>query len=137
VRRGDRGRARPRDQDADRPDRRALRARMRTLLWIVVVLVIGCGAAYGIPLAAESSGTTCDAFEKRFVAVNAPARGNSGTAQDAADLARSFMGALQGVSKGGFATEYALRQYPNLPPGFGCVVLYWRTFLPGEKPRPA
>ena len=35
--------------------------------------------------------------------------------------------------------EAVLREHPDLPPGFGCVVLYWRSFLPGEKAgqRPA
>ncbi len=96
--------------------------------------MIGSAAAYGIPLAAESASTTCSALEKRFVALTAPARGGGSAAErDLADLGRAFLGNLQNFSNGSFATEYAIREYPNLPPGFGCVALYWRTFLPGER----
>jgi hypothetical protein len=106
---------------------------MRAFLWLVALVVIGGAAAYGVPLAAESASTTCNALEKRFIALNAPARGGSGPERDLANLGRAFLGNLQNVSNGSFATEYAIREYPNLPPGFGCAVLYWRTFLPGGK----
>lgn len=105
---------------------------MRTLLWIAALLVIGAVAGYGVPLAAESAGTTCSALEKRFLTLATETRA-TGAERDAASLGRALLGSLQGFTNGNLAAEYARREHPNLPAGFGCVVMYWRTFLPGAK----
>jgi hypothetical protein len=109
---------------------------MRALVLILLALLVAGAAAYGLPLVSESAGTTCNALEKRFIAVSFPARGTSNPDPDLAALGRAFLGGLQNFSKGSFATEYALREYPNLPSGIGCVVLYWRTVVSPDTIRP-
>lgn len=108
---------------------------MHTLLWVVALLVVGGIAAYGGPLAAEGAGSTCGALEKRFVTLATDTRA-TGTERDAASFGRALLGSLQTLTNGNLAAEYARREHPNLPAGFGCVVLYWRSFVPGEKTVP-
>src|SRR5258706_7888692 len=99
---------------------------MRKLILLVVVVL---AFAYAAPLVAESTGSPCDALEKRFVAVNT--HGQAPRDPDFDALRRGFLGSLQGFSSGSFATEYVRRQHPNLPVGLGCTLEFWRSFLPG------
>ena len=96
---------------------------------LILLVVVALAVAYGAPLIEESTGSPCDALEKRYVAVNTP--GQSTRDPDFDALRRAFLGSLQGFSSGSFATEYVRRQHPNLPVGIGCTVEYWRSFLPG------
>ena len=98
---------------------------MRKLILLVVIVL---AVAYGGPLVAESTGSPCDALEKRVVAVNTPGPAPKDADFDA--LRRAFLSSLQGFSSGSFATEYVRRQHPNLPVGVGCTLEYWRSFLP-------
>lgn len=94
---------------------------------LLFAAVLTAGVGYAYPLWNEGTHTTCQALEKRFVAMAGPAGTliHPGRALEEAVL-RSY---VQPLSDGRLAAAEVKQRYPALPPDVGCAVAYWTTLL--------
>ncbi len=96
---------------------------MKTLLWVIVLLAAGF---YAYPLVGEGTGSPCDALEHIMLCKTA--------VQRPAGSPELLLGQLlQGVSRGTIANAVAQDQYPHMPTGIACTMLYWRTLGGGTR----
>ena len=116
---------------------------MKTLLLLVIV---AAGGFFGYPLINEDSSSECDALEriavrtfadikdKRAQTQGTPQGTPQGTHQG--NIAEQVIGQLlQGTSKGQFAQVAVRNQFPDLPVGAACALLYWKALVDPEDFR--
>lgn len=93
---------------------------------LLLIGVLGAGFGYVYPIWNESTHTTCQALESRFIAMAAPLSPvHPGRLLEQAVL-RS---AVEPLSNGRIAALEMKQRYPALPPQIGCAVRYWTSLL--------
>jgi hypothetical protein len=94
--------------------------------FVFLVVVVCVAGFFGYPLLAESTAGSCDSLERLAIRVAVPP--GQGHAEGLA-----IGQVLQSVFKGGLASAVAADQYPRVPPGVACTILYWKTLVdPGS-----
>jgi hypothetical protein len=89
--------------------------------------VLAAGVAYGYPLVNEHTGNACQAWERRVIAMEAPAAPFERPARAIEwAVARVY---LQPLSDGRLAAAQAKQRYPTLPADLGCTLGYWAALL--------
>jgi hypothetical protein len=100
---------------------------MKTLL---VLVILGASGLFG-PSLLENTSNSCNALEKRLIALASVA---SQYPQDA--VAGAFvLSMLQGASNGRFAETLMTRRFPQLPSGISCAMGYWESILNPPTPN--
>ena len=109
---------------------------MKTLLLLVIV---AAGGFFGYPLINEDSSSECDALERIAVRTFADIKDKRPQAQGTPQgtpqgmIAEQVIGQLlQGTSKGQFAQVAVRNQFPDLPVGAACALLYWKALIDPE-----
>ncbi len=105
---------------------------MKTLLLLVIV---AAGGFFGYPLINEDSSSECDALERIAVRTFADIKDKRAQAQGThqGNIAEQVIGQLlQGTSKGQFAQVAVRNQFPDLPVGAACALLYWKALVDPE-----
>jgi|GEM_PF-635691 len=101
---------------------------------ILLVVVVAVAAFYGYPMVNEDTTSECDALERIAVRVIPGAPGQPAQSLDA--MAGQFLGQLlQGASKGQLMQVAVRNQFPNLPVGAACALLYWKALVDPEAYR--
>ncbi len=88
---------------------------------------VAAGVGFGYPLANEHAGNACQALEKRYIAMYAPAYPLQRPAHAIGwAIADAY---LEPWSDGRIAATQMKRRYPALPPQVGCTVNYWESLI--------
>ncbi len=99
---------------------------------LLILLALLAGGAWFGPQLTEGTDAPCPALERRTVAV-LDAEVAKLPPQLAADprlaRARSFLAETMGATRGIMAEEAIRARFPQLPPGAGCVVGWWKMTL--------
>ena len=97
---------------------------------IVLVVLVVAGAFFGYPLLNEDTGSECDALERASVRI--ALAGDDRKLEPREQLLGQF---FQGLSKGQFANVAVRNEYPDLPVGVACSMLYWRGIVDPKRFR--
>jgi hypothetical protein len=94
---------------------------------LLFAAAIAVGVGYGYPLWNEGTHTTCQALERRFIAMAGPAGDYDHPGHALAEaMLRDY---VQPLSDGRIAAAEVKQRYPALPASVGCAVSYWSTLL--------
>lgn len=99
---------------------------------LLILLAMLAGGGWFAPQVMEATDTPCPALERRTVAV-LDAEVAKLPPQLAADprlaRARAFLAETMGATRGTLAEAAIRERFPQLPPGAGCVVGWWKMVL--------
>jgi hypothetical protein len=99
---------------------------------LLILLALLAGGGWFAPQVIESTDAPCPALERRTVAV-LDAEVAKLPPQLAADprlaRARAFLESTMGATRGTMAEAAIRERFPQLPPGAGCVVGWWKMVL--------
>lgn len=91
-----------------------------------LLLIIFGGLFLAIyPLINESAGSSCSAFEKRWLTV-------TNVSKEQTIIESAVIRSLLNETDGLFAEEYARRYWPEVPPLVTCYFYYWRSMVDRE-----
>jgi hypothetical protein len=98
---------------------------------LLLLVIVAAGGFFGYPLINEDSSSECDALERIAVRTFADTKDKRPQAQGT--IAEQVIGQLlQGTSKGQFAQVAVRNQFPDLPVGAACALLYWKALVDPE-----